>query len=180
MNWTWLRFESESKSILPHAVHDDLLDVVVLDLIARVPDAKAVIEPLARFDIDMPGMIMTTRPYMTFEFQGLPITMPCEDFGSFIVQLDSARIQECGYYLLFGFHRCMALTSEQRDLLTLELRALHPEAERRASEFYATRMVPSEVLRAAAAKTSGVPLEKVPNLGGNKADRFKLKPGGRA
>jgi hypothetical protein len=76
------------------------------------------------------------------------------------------------YYKLHGFTMCIVLTPDQHMLLIDALRAGLQEAEAQATAFWAGRKLPSQVLREAAAVTSGKPIEEIPNLGANKQDRF--------
>jgi hypothetical protein len=76
--------------------------------------------------------------------------------------------------------RAVVLSPTQRDILCVTLKANLPIAEQRALEFYAVTKSPSEVLREAAARSTGQPIEKIPNLGGNRVDRFRPRGSGKA
>lgn len=184
--WRWLLFSKEDFMILPHAARGKVRDYVVWDLEQR---GCALVEDndLVKMNIDQPGMVAMDRPWESFQLDSLTIEMPCEDIATFVLQLESVRARPIpgtsplvNCYKLHGFHRALCLDDDDRASLLQQLRDRLPSAEARAAEFWAGRKLPSEVLREAAALTSGQPLESIPNLGGNKQDRFRLKSGGKA
>lgn len=180
--WRWLMFDKEGNFVPPHAARGRVRDAVVFDLEHRECRLFGD-QGLRDLVIDQPGMICTTRPIEKFDFFGLELGIPSEDVGSFVLQLQDIKPRTVGdvtFYKMHGYLSILALSVDEYASLLSLLRNRLPEAERHASEFYAVRKLPSEVLREAAAASTGQPLEKIPNLGANKNDRFKLKPGAKA
>lgn len=176
--WTWLNFESETTRTIGHAVHVSTRKAVIADLVARGCGSPVEI-PIDEdgVHIDMPGMIAMTRPIEVFEMGGLRINIPSEDVAAFLIDVDKLKVRHgadgSDYYKLHGFMRALVLSPSQRTMFRALLVGRVPTAERRASEFYAVNMLPSEVLRQAAAASSGRPVDEIPNLGANRQDRFK-------
>jgi hypothetical protein len=171
--WKWLIFEGA----IPHMVPDELLDVIVKDLESRGCPLSEKREGMYLY-LDQPGMMCTTRPNEELELRELDLEVPSEDFSAFLGDLSELKLREGGYYKLHGFHRCIVLTPALKKELLRLMAERFPTAEARAMEFYAGRKLPSEVLRDIAAKQTGKPVEEIPNLGGNKLDRFKAKDDG--
>lgn len=176
--WKILTFEGAITHLCCIGLEHDIIN----DMVARgckLEKSKST----KTFNIDMPGMICIDRPWETFMFRGLTLKIPSEDILMFMVNLEALQVRQLNnksYYKLHGFLRCLVLTATQRDGLLRLLKLRCATAEQKAAEFWATRKTPSEVLREMAAKTTGQPLEKIPNLGGNKNDRFILKNKGNA
>lgn len=182
--WRWLMFEKEEHFVTPHAARGRVRDAVVAELEFR-GCALTEDRDLPKFNIDQPGMICTTRPVEHFRFFGLEMEIPSEDIGAFVLQLQELKPRTIGdvtFYKLHGFIRCLCLSVNEYGNLLVLLQNRLPDAERRASEFYAVRKLPSEVLREAAAASTGQDLKDIPNLGANKCDRFGIdrKPKGQA
>lgn len=182
MNWHWIRCQKDGHAIVSHAASTMTKAVVISNLEGRGCQLTGV-EPLTELHIDMPGMICTDRPMELVGVAGLDLHIPSEDIGAFVLAVEQLEPREVGGQAFFKLHcwmRALCLSVGERLEFLAGLRSCLPKAEQRASEFYATRKVPSEVLREANARVTGVPVEKVPNLGANRLDRFKLKSGGRA
>lgn len=182
--WRWLTFDKPDKFVLPHAARGRVRDAVVGNLEFRGCTLSND-EDLPELFIDQPGMICTTRPVEKFNFFDLALEIPSEDVSTFVLQLEELKPRVIGdvtYYKLHCWMRAFCLSEHEYGNLLVLLRNRLPEAERRASEFYAVNKLPSQVLREAAAASTGQPLEKIPNLGANKQDRFGLggKPKGQA
>lgn len=167
MTWRALRFYGAKNHIVPSHLVQEIID----DLLARKCELESS-EPITECGIDQPGMLAVGRPCVSFDLNGLEIDMPCEDVATFLLHTDGYKLRG-NYYKVHGWLTCVVMTPAQfkqyRAVLAREL----PDSEQRAAEFWAGRAVYSEVLRETAAKLSGTPLDKIPNLGGNKADRFK-------
>jgi len=191
LNWRWLIIDGWKS----HAVPEYLEGCLVTSLHARqAPEddhAEVQSTPLVSMSIDQPGMVVMTRPWMTFHIDGLDIEIPCEDVLSFLSQLNEAKPREFGhekagafkgltYYKLHGFHRCIVLTPDLKMMLTEALEAGLAEAEAQATAFYADRKLPSEILREANAAALGKPIEEIPDCGAHKQDRFRLTKKGEA
>lgn len=171
--WLWINFDGA----IPHFVCAGLSKSLINDLKNRgCPVDKQ--EECTDMNIDMPGMICTDRPWETLPFMGADIDIPSEDVASFILKLSELkeRVFDDGtpYYKLHGFCRCIVFTPAQRVAFLDLLKSRVQEAEKRATLFWADRKPPSQVLREAAASVNNIPIEEVPNLGGNKVDRFVL------
>lgn len=174
LGWKWLMFDGA----ISHAVSEELYDVIVVDLERRGCELKEETPSKGVF-FDRPGMIATERPVENLFVDGLELNIPSEDVLYFTAKLEALELRDGCYYKLHDGWRCaLVLTQGQRDELLAKLKELVPGAEARAAEFWATRKLPSEVLREIAAKQSGRPIEEIPNLGGNKNDRFKPKGSG--
>lgn len=156
-------------------------DVSLQDMNAKAeaiygPNVKTITECV----IDLPGMVHCGRPLESFAFLGLALEIPSEDVTDFAAALDSSaeRIflgSGRSYFKLHSTFACLVLTPSQRRVLLGLLRARALFAEVRATEFWAGRKTPGEVLKEAC---GAAPEE---DLGGHKVDRFaKLKAGGAA
>lgn len=191
LNWRWLVIDGWKS----HAVPEYLESVLVGDLAARQPPdddpAEVQSHPIVSMGIDMPGMVCTTRPWMTFHIDGLDIEIPCEDVASFLLQLNSLKPREfthekagafkgLSYYKLHGFCKCIVLTPDLKVMLTEALEAGVAEAEAQATAFWADKKLPSEILREANAAANNIPLDEVPDCGAHKQDRFRLTKKGEA
>lgn len=180
--WKWLIIPGWLSHGVPVYLVQSLLD----DLRARQKDPSAELEytetDTVSCAIDYPGMICVDRPWSTFKIDGLTIEIPCEDVASFYSQLKDLPPREfkegkgmgvgMTYFKLKGFCKCLVLTPDIRVELLEALAAGMSEAEAKATAFWADRKAPSDILREAAAASSGLPLEKIPDLGGHKVDRF--------
>ena len=185
---------SEERHTLGHVVHTSTREAVIADLVARgcgTPHESAI--PEDGICIDMPGMISTKRPMESFVFEGLKLLVPCEDVAAFVLQLEkltmctagaapdtAIRDTGDGYYKLHAFHKALVLSPYQRTRLLAKLLAILPNADRRAREFYAVTPSASEVLREAASRVHGIPMEEVGDLGGHKNDHLRPRGGGKA
>lgn len=175
MTWrlvTWTDYVVRS-----HLVCTELEALLIADMAVRAPGV-AVVSVIDKADdgINMPGMIIVTRPNETFVLDGLELEIPCEDVRDILNRLERLPLRHFGevpYYKLHSFLRCTVLTPAQRDAFMAMLRERVFVAERKSEVFYEGRMLPSEALRVAAAKVTGVAVEDVPDLGGHKVDRFK-------
>lgn len=171
--WHWMQFDGA----IPHMVPTELRDVIIANLESRRYHLVEETPGMSMY-IDMPGMIAVDRPDSTFDLDGLEISIPCEDVVDFIHKLKSLSLREERYYKLHAFHRCIVLTPTQRDVMLQILEELYPQAEAEALAFWSNRLLPSQMLREIAAKQTGRPVEEMPNLGGNKQDRFRWKGSG--
>lgn len=133
---------------------------------------------------DLGGLMYTNAPREIVDVQGLRLRIPSDNVASMISNLDALPERRfangAAYYKLHGFMRAIVLTPTQRDLFLAELRKRLPDAEQRATAFYAERDVPSVMLRKANAKAHGKQLDEIPNLGANLQDRFQVKERGQA
>lgn len=188
--WYHLLFEAEDGiTAVAHAVPARLMTAVIDDMVSRDCGSPSFKVLTAAF-LDQPGMISTLRPIEEgFVLGGLTLGIPSEDIAAMLCQLEDVKMRgslfssdpaQQAYYKLHGFMRAIVLTPEYRNSLLEQLRAVLPAAEARATAFYAEHRLPSEVLREAAAKVNNIPLDKVPNLGANKQDRFKSRVRGRS
>ncbi len=171
--------------VVAHCCPDFLVEPMLEDLRVRTrltpmqppyPPADA---PCARLHLDMPGMVMTTRPWEDFDFEGLALSIPSEDVGAFLCELENAPARSWGYKL-HGFHKCLCLSPAQRDDLLELLRARYVEADTRARVFYADKKPLSLVLREANAHANKIPIEQVPDCGAHKTDHLHPKNRGQA
>lgn len=181
-DWKWLMFSMPDQVVVSHAARGPVIDAVVGELAVRGASLEQT-DALPKLNIDQPGMICTTRPIEEFDFYSLRLEIPSEDIASFVMQLEKLKPRVYGgveFYKLHGFWRALCLSIGEHGNLLVMLRNRLPIAEKRAAEFYAVNKLPSEVLREAAAASTGQSLENIPNLGGNKNDRFKPKGGGQA
>jgi hypothetical protein len=133
---------------------------------------------------DLGGLMYTNGPREIVEVQGLRLRIPSDNIASMISDLNALPERRFAnglpYYKLHGFMRALVLSPAQREVLLVGLRKRLPEAEASAQAFYAEHEVPSVMLRKANARVHGVDLEKVPNLGANRQDRFQPKKRGLA
>jgi hypothetical protein len=130
---------------------------------------------VTEWGIDMPGMINAKRPNELFNFCGLKFEVPSEDVASFILALEKLPPRSFGkqtYYKLHGFMQCVVLTKTQYNEMLRLLRGRVQIAERRATEFWAEREAPSEMLK----RAQGL-VDSPIDLGGHKNDRFYVKRG---
>lgn len=178
--WKWVIFDGA----IPHMCSPSLVDVIVADLERRGCPVSEVQDGDGKFTIDMPGMVAVKRPWEDFEFDGLELSIPCEDVDTFVVYIGEDLKERGGeggrYYKIHGWHRCLVVTPEQRGRLLAVLRDRLPTADRRAREFYATMKPMSQVLREANAAANNVPVEQIPDCGGHKNDRFHPKKRGQS
>lgn len=176
--WRWLGFSKPEHHVTMHAARGVVRDAVVAEMAFR-DCTLAEDEDLPELFIDEPGMVCTTRPIEEFDFFGLRLSIPSEDVAMFILQLEGLQengkkrtINEVSFYKVHAWMRILCLSEHEHGNLLVLLRSRVARAEQRSAEFYATRKLPSEVLREA----NGTDL----NCGANKCDRFKLKSGGKA
>lgn len=174
MSWRWLTFEAGEMNVIGHAVHTDRLQAVIDDLVARGCGAPQTVD-LPELWLDMPGMVSTKRPWEDFALEGLELHIPSEDVATFFLKLQTLKVRTGDYFKLKGFHRALVVSTEQRDLLIAMMSARLAVAEQRASAFYAVTPTASDVLKQIAAKTNNIPIEQVPDLGGNKNNRFRFR-----
>lgn len=169
--WIWAQFNGA----ISHLVCAGLFNQLTEDLKIRGCEL-AESESCKKLTFDMPGMVHMKRPWEKFQFMGVQIEIPCEDVATFIVELEELQERyfndKVPYYKLHGFYRAIVFTPAQRTAFLDMLKARVIEAEERASLFYADKKPASEVLREAAALSTGKPVEEIPNLGGNKNARF--------
>lgn len=175
MSWHFLTFDYA----VAHICSSELVSVVVSDLCNRecaLDGDKTIYDA----SIDLPGMCSMKRPWSTTWVDGLKLEIPCEDvvsFAEYLAALPERIVGGKSLVKLHGFCKCLVLeVPTQRDLMLASMRSVLVDAERRAAEFYAVNALPSDVLRQAASRVHGTPIDEVPNLGGNKQDRFR--PGG--
>lgn len=146
---------------------------------ARPPKASTV-----HVFFDLGGLMYTNAPREIVDVQGLRLRIPSDNVASMITiltELPERRFANgASYFKLHGYARAIVLTPTQREVFLADLRKRLPDAEARATAFYAERDVPSVMLRKANAKAHGVPLDEVPNLGANMQDRFQVKSRGQA
>lgn len=199
--WKWLILDGWKPHAVPMWLEKALLD----DLRSRPESGKDLeytSTETTNMAIDFPGMVAIDRPWMTFALDGLAVEIPCEDVGGFVNELkrlkprhfkgdhtagetvllsNGDRIIATGvdegvmYYKLHGFNRCIVLTPDLYVDLLEALEARLDEAEEKATVFWATRKLPSQILREANAVANGIPVEEVPDCGGHKNDRFHAR-----
>lgn len=135
---TWKDF-----AIRSHIVCEELEPLLIAEMTARAPEyAIEKVEDHVSDGINMPGMIITTRPNETFDFDGLELEIPCEDVVSFVSKLKHQAVRHFGrvpYYKLHSFLRCTVLTPGQRDRLIALLEERAVVAEQKADAFYESR-----------------------------------------
>lgn len=170
----------------PIACHESILENVLASLEELRP--HAVVKECPALYFDLPGMAATDRPHEEFDFLGLHIEMPCEDVASFALTVKNIlfNVQDVidgvrhsvkyayGYFLVAGFVKRMAFSVEHGEQFLNLLNSLAFDAERKAAEFWATRKVPSQILREAAVGPGG-DINDAPDCGGHKLDRFKFE-----
>lgn len=177
--WKWLKIDGWKS----HAVPAYLGHTLIADLRARRNEEIEYEEQdTTNVAIDMPGMIAVDRPWMDFELDGLTVEMPCEDVLAFWSELKNLRSREfthgtgmgvgMTYYKLHGLYKCIVLTPDLRFQLLEALADKTAQAEMEATAFWAGRKLPAQVLREAAALTSGKEIDQIGDMGGHKQDRF--------
>ncbi len=182
-DWLFLVFDEA----IPHLCPKSRTRVVQDNMLVRGSPLISS-RPCKDFSIDFPGMVAIDRPIETFNLFGLKVEIPSEDIASFIEQLESLEPRMSNpdkaswfqYYKLHGFLRAWVLTPSSREELLKTLKGRLQTAELRSKVFYFDRKLPSQVLREAAAKASGQPIENIPDLGGHKVDRFVNMKRGQA
>lgn len=197
--WRWILWEQDAaaprdpsgdSSLKPHGVPASLMRALIADLSARGYPGTPKIKDSVHMNLDEPGMCRTDRPWETVYVEDLKLEFPCEDVTGFIDRLQRKcpvrTFAPCGrgkvhrpYVKLHNWRCCLVLTPRQCDTLLRELRGVQSHAEKTAAVFYADKQQTGDVLREIAAKTSGVPIEKIPDLGGRN-NRFIPKHRGQA
>jgi len=180
VTWHWLIYGIDDPAdgpglLVPHCVKGDEVYLAVTTELDRQGTVLLEDTVVDRCSIDMPGMVSMRRPWEEFQLDAFKIEIPSEDLASFILKFEKAKPHIVGkteFYKLYGFMCALCLSKEDSSCLLDALKERLPLAENRANEFYAVNPLPSQVLRQAAAMTSGLPLEKIGNLGSNKQDRF--------
>lgn len=180
-NWRYILYAE----VVAHCCPEELVAPMLEELRARTPLTEMsppyppADAPCTRLALDMPGMVMTTRPWEDFDFDGLLLSIPCEDVAAFLDQLQELKERSWGYKL-HGFHRCLCLSPAQRDALITLLRERVVSADMRARAFYADKKPMSLILREANAKAQGVPVEKIPDCGAHRTDHLHPRERGQA
>lgn len=137
MQWYFVKFEDKDGYLCrPHLIPEPLLDVVVQDVIVRhghIPERVTIVTESA---MDLPGMMITTRPYEDFYLPGLKFYVPCSDVEMVRRDFEQAKDRD-GWYKVTNYHHCMCLTGVMRKFLVRELTAREPSANKRYDEFFA-------------------------------------------
>lgn len=140
--WKWLK--DESLNWLPHAVPVDLSNDLETDLNERGETKNFefssiwVSQPIEKFAIDLPGMIMIDRHMRSLTIEGLEISIPSEDWANFLnmLHLLPERKFQSGeaYYKLHGYLRCLVLSPEHRQQMIAAMVGQLEDAEKEAEE----------------------------------------------
>lgn len=183
--WKWITFsDCRTKS---HAVPASLRGRLLADLADRKVSIEHKIAPCPEVWMDTGGMMATDRPYEHFKIYGIDVVIPSEDCATFLLRIRDLPARSFGlrdrdaYYKLHDWRMCVVMRPLHKVDLELQIKQRLDVAERHALAFYAHRKAPSEVLREVAARQSGLPIEKIPDLGGHtQAERFRPRHRGQA
>ena len=151
--WRWLVFKEESDGVIQaHAVHAWTRHAVLEDLRSRYKVELEKDEDLPAMMLDLPGMVITTRPIESFDLLGLKLEIPCEDVGAFwevlaerltspVTKADGGHWRQVRggvrFVKISGFHRILVLTHDQALRLEKMLAARMESAAARANEHMA-------------------------------------------
>ncbi len=114
-----------------HGVSVELLPSLLLDFTTR--DIRVETQEYTdEIDIDLPGMIIGTRPWQKIMIGTLRLAVPCEDVMSLLDRLAACKqrrfLDGKRYYKLHAFHKCLVLTPGQRLELLAGWKAARAEA----------------------------------------------------
>ena len=115
-----------------HVCPNSLLDEFVKYMKRNANDVgEPEIKLVESINIDMPGMIMSTRSWQKIKIDTLEINIPSVDIENFIFNLKLARTRRLlngeEFYYMSGYLRCVVLKKEQKDLLLSGLEQLFQE-----------------------------------------------------
>lgn len=186
--WRFLRFDDldESKLMLKaHVAPAGLVRPLLNELASRGHNTKTEPQSITHAGMDQPGMVYVDRPWEGFRLPGLVLRLPSEDVTSFYQRIEQLEVRRFAngqeYFKLHSWMNCVVLRPTHKIALEVQLKKRMVSAEARALLFYADKKKASDVLREAAAKVRGVPLEQVPSLGERQAnDRFFPRQRGEA
>lgn len=168
---------------LPHVVSLPLSSLLVHDLEERGAGAVDKIEPVKEVFLDMPGLVAVDRPIEEFWVYdpklGLKVLIPSEDVQTFVRRMAVLPRRRffghTDYYKIVARNRVLVLEPRYFDSLFNDLKEREARAEERATVFYRDRPSPAQVLREANAKATGIPIDQLPDLSGDKLKRFYKK-----
>ena len=138
MKWYFVRFEDkDGYRCRPHLIPETLLDVVIQDVIVRhghIPADATIVETSG---MDLPGMMISTRPYEVFNLPGLEFTVPCSDVGLIMYDFRQAKSRDDYWYKVTNYHHCMCLEEDDWASLTAEMALREPSANKKYDKFFA-------------------------------------------
>lgn len=177
MNWKWITGDVGSDILHGHACPEHLVEPMLGELRERYPRLNVETKDADYLFLDMPGMVCLDRPTTTWDLGGLRLEMPCEDIAPIYRQFARVEMRTWGgssFGKLHGYYRCLVFDGPLRDILGAGFEVDIEDCERRAEEFYRTRMTPNQALHAAQGLSQDV------DLGPDRLARFVPKPKGEA
>ena len=127
-----------------HYCPSEIVSDLVADIIARGGEEKE-IKVVVEGRIDLPGMIMTDRPWESIKIGSFNLNIPSQDFSKFMIELASAPVRKFAsgkeYYKIHSWRECVVFSPEQREMvLDVAEKMIDRDAYRkvRTAELHAT------------------------------------------
>ena len=103
-----------------HYCPSEIVSDLVADIIARGGEEKE-IKVVVEGRIDLPGMIMTDRPWESIKIGSFNLNIPSQDFSEFMIELASAPVRKFAsgkeYYKIHSWRECVVFSPEQREMV---------------------------------------------------------------
>lgn len=143
----WLRLVDKNGNLKPHTLPEELLEDVKRDIEINHGEGRFdfVTEEVTKYSFDLGGCWIDGSPCVEMYVDGMPVDIPCYQWGGFITLLNSARarlpvagINHTVFYKIHGHWTALVLSSHQRASLLMRLKDGAADADRRDELFMAT------------------------------------------
>jgi hypothetical protein len=113
---------------------DETSEFAIIDLASRGHELIQC-EDITKTHLDLPGMIISGRPWSDFEVSGLKVGVPCEHVQHFLSY--GARLRDRGgYYKWHSWHHCIVMKSSDHFTFLGKLENGLKDAEERDTQFF--------------------------------------------
>ena len=123
----------------PHIVQDSLVEDLEEDLERRSSEMETLEfdeKVIDTAELDLPGMICTTRSVRVLDVDGFRLEIPSQDFASFQYDFETAPVRKFDsgkeYVKIHGWRFCFVVTPAQRQSVLAQMVSQAEEAEAEA------------------------------------------------